>query len=159
MIVNGSTGCRRFCWLQVNFSYGRAAVTQYGTNAPTRTTIYLCKAYAGGSFWSDTVCSSQRATIDRMTTVPASLAFQQQVAIARGEAQEAAMLYEAPQPVRATAIQSEAPVRNRASICDIYDQQVRDFDAEARRPLPAFRQDQIRADRMNVMSARARDRC
>lgn len=124
-----------------------------------RTTIYLCRGYTGGTFWSDRTCGTQRATIDRMMTVPASIPFDQQVAIARGDAREAARLYESPQPVSAAAIEPAQPTQNRPSICAIYDQQVRDLDAEARRPLPAFRQDQIRADRMNVMSARARERC
>lgn len=124
-----------------------------------RTTIYLCKSYAGGTFWSDMACGLQRATVDRMTSVPASLSFQQQVAIARGEAQEAARLYEPPQPVSAAATEFAAAPRGRPSICDVYDRQVRDLDAEARHPLPAFRQDQIRVDRMNVVTARVRDRC
>ena len=128
-------------------------------SADARATIYFCKSYAGGTFWSDTTCSTQRATIDRMTSVPASLPFAQQVAIARGEAQEAARLYESPQPVSATAIESAAPARNRSAMCDIYAQQVHDLDAEARRPQSAARQDQIRAERMDVMSARARERC
>jgi len=128
-------------------------------NSNARTTIYLCKAYSGGTFWSDTTCGTQRATIDRMTSVPASLPFDQQVAIARGEAQEAARLYESPQPVWAAAMESPAPASARPSICLTYDQQVRDLDAEARRPLPPSRQDQIRLDRMNVMTARARERC
>ena len=29
--MKGFTSCRRFCWLQVNFSYGRLAVTRYGS--------------------------------------------------------------------------------------------------------------------------------
>ena len=128
-------------------------------SADARATIYFCKSYAGETFWSDTVCSTQRATIDRMTSVPASLPFAQQVAIARGEAQEAARLYESPHPVSAAAIESAAPARNRTATCDIYDQQVRDLDAEARRPQSAARQDQIRTDRMSVMSSRARERC
>ena len=130
-----------------------------GVSANVRTTVYFCKAYSGGTFWSDTTCSTQRATIDRMTSVPASLPFAQQVAIARGEAQEAARLYESPQPGNAAAIDSAAPARNRSATCDVYGQQVRGLDAEARRPLPGFRQDQIRAERMDVMSARARERC
>lgn len=128
-------------------------------DSSSRTTIYFCKAYTGGTFWSDTTCSAQRATIDRMTTVSAALPFDRQVAIARGEAQEAALLYEPLQPVGAAATPFTAPARDRTAVCDVYDQHVRDLDAEARRPLPAFRQDQIRADRMNAMSARWRERC
>jgi hypothetical protein len=125
-----------------------------------RKTIYLCKAYSGGSFWSDVTCGAQGATIDRITTVPASLPFDQQVALARGEAQEAAKLYTAAQPlITAAVIEPPAPPGNRSSLCPILDQQVRDLDAEARRGQPAWRQDQIRADRMNVMTARVRERC
>jgi len=71
--------------------------------SPT-TTIYLCKDYAGGMFWSDAICHQQRATIDRMTSVPSDLPFAEQVAIAQGKANEAASLYAAPKPARAAAI-------------------------------------------------------
>jgi len=71
--------------------------------SPT-TTIYLCRNYAGGLFWSDTTCHQQRATIDRMTSVPSDLTFAEQVAIAQDKANEAASLYVAPKPARAAAI-------------------------------------------------------
>jgi len=135
----------------------RAETSNVNPNA--RATIYLCRAYAGGMFWSDTTCGERSATIDRMSRVPAALPFEQQVAIASSEAREASMLYQAPQAITAAAMESPAPVRARSAICTIYDQQVRDLDAEARHPLSASRQDQIRNDRMNVMSARARERC
>ena len=70
----------------------------------TTTTIYLCRNYAGGLFWSDTICHQQRATIDRMTSVPSDLPFAEQVAIAQGKANEAASLYVAPKPAPAAAI-------------------------------------------------------
>ncbi|MDO8769447.1 MAG: hypothetical protein Q7K57_12230 [Burkholderiaceae bacterium] len=53
-------------------------------------TIYLCKAYSGGIFWSSAYCGTQQALIDRTATVPGSLPFDQQVQIA--EAQRAAAL-------------------------------------------------------------------
>ncbi len=49
-------------------------------------TIYRCKSYSGGLFWSDTHCSRHNALIDRIATVPVGLPFQQQVDIASGEA-------------------------------------------------------------------------
>lgn len=49
-------------------------------------TIYLCKAYAGGTFWSDTHCSAHKALIDRIASVPVGLPFKQQVDIASGQA-------------------------------------------------------------------------
>jgi len=76
--------------------------------SPT-TTIYLCRDYAGELFWSDTICHQQRATIDRMTSVPSDLPFAEQVAIAQGKANEAAALYVAPQPAPAAAIAPRYP--------------------------------------------------
>lgn len=48
-------------------------------------TIYLCTAWTGGTFWSSAVCSSQKATIDRISTVPDGMPFQQQVDIAQSQ--------------------------------------------------------------------------
>jgi hypothetical protein len=53
-------------------------------------TIYLCKAYSGGMFWSSAYCGTQQALIDRTATVPGGLSFDQQVQI--GEAQRVAAL-------------------------------------------------------------------
>jgi len=80
--------------------------------SPT-TTIYLCRDYAGGLFWSDTICHQQRATIDRMTSVPSDLPFAEQAAIAQGKANEAAALYVAPQAAPAAAIAPRYPRTGR----------------------------------------------
>lgn len=50
--------------------------TSYGA------TIYRCKSYEGGVFWSSGPCSEHRALIDRMATVPDGMPFQQQVNVA-----------------------------------------------------------------------------
>jgi hypothetical protein len=61
---------------------------QTPTESPFRKpgTIYRCKSYSGGLFWSDTHCSKHNALIDRIASVPVGMAFQQQVDIASGEA-------------------------------------------------------------------------
>lgn len=56
-------------------------------------TIYRCKAYAGGIFWSTAYCGTQQALIDRTATVPAGMPFEQQVEIAEAQRQEAMALY------------------------------------------------------------------
>jgi len=56
-------------------------------------TIYLCKAYSGGTFWSSAHCNTQQALIDRMATVPSEMPFDQQVQIAEGQRASAAALY------------------------------------------------------------------
>jgi len=57
-------------------------------------TIYRCKAYLGGIFWSSAHCGAQQALIDRMVTVPAGMPFEQQVQIAEGQRVAAMALYD-----------------------------------------------------------------
>ena len=47
-------------------------------------TIYLCKAYSGGMFWSSVPCSQKQATVDRMVSMPNDIPWDQKVAL--GEA-------------------------------------------------------------------------
>ncbi|MDZ4143497.1 MAG: hypothetical protein U1D29_03025 [Burkholderiales bacterium] len=56
-------------------------------------TIYRCKAYAGGAFWSSAYCGTQQALIDRTATVPGGMPFEQQVQIAEAQRAEAMHLY------------------------------------------------------------------
>jgi len=51
-------------------------------------TIYRCKGYSGGLFWSSAHCAQHKAIIDRIASVPVGLPFQQQVDIAAGEARQ-----------------------------------------------------------------------
>jgi len=45
-------------------------------------TIYKCRTLSGGQFWSSATCMSQNAVYIGSATVPSSLTFEQQVAIA-----------------------------------------------------------------------------
>jgi hypothetical protein len=94
-----------------------------------------------------------------MTSVPANLTFDQQVAIASGEAHEAAQLYVGPPAGRAAAIGQNAGHAANRSECPWLDKEVRDLDAAARRPLPGWQQDEIRKLRIEVMSRRAAFNC
>lgn len=49
-------------------------------------TIYRCKSYQGSVFWSAAHCSRHRALIERIAKVPSTLPFEQQVALARADA-------------------------------------------------------------------------
>jgi len=48
-------------------------------------TIYHCKAYAGGTFWSNKHCNTQNALVDRTANVPAGMPWDQQVQIAEAQ--------------------------------------------------------------------------
>jgi len=132
-----------------------APVPEARDHSPTAT-IYLCVSYAGHRFWSDTVCSQQRATIDRMTTVPGGLPFDQQVALAAQAANEAAPLYAARGAATAGAIGTSPPISME---CDALDRELQQIDATTRQPLSASQMDHYRSRRMQVQSRRAALRC
>lgn len=56
-------------------------------------TIYHCKAYNGGTFWTNVVCSSRNALIDRIANVPPGLTWDQQVQMAETQRNAAAQQY------------------------------------------------------------------
>jgi len=123
--------------------------------SPT-STIYLCVSYSGQRFWSDTVCSQQRATIDRMTTVPSSLPFEQRVLIAAQAANEAAPLYAVQGAATPGAIGKAATTSNE---CAALERKLQQIDATTRQPLSAQQMDYYRQRRMEVQSRRAALRC
>jgi hypothetical protein len=126
-------------------------------SAPAPTAIvYLCVAYSGQRFWSNSVCSQQRATIDRMTSVPGNLPFDQQVAIAAQAANEAAHLYAGEGAATAGAIGEPA---KPAAECDALDQELLAIDAATRHPMSAQQMGFYRERRMWVQSRRAALHC
>src|SRR6218665_288453 len=55
-------------------------------------TIYLCKSYAGGAFWSSGHCQQHKALIERIVPVPDGIPFSQQVALGEQARAEGARL-------------------------------------------------------------------
>lgn len=53
-------------------------------------TIFRCRSYSGGIFWSSVHCNQKQALVERATAVPSGLPFDQQVAIAQGAEQQSA---------------------------------------------------------------------
>ena len=124
---------------------------------PATRTVYLCKGYNGGMFWSSAVCSSQRATIDRMFSVPGSLVWAEQVADAERQLGDVRQLYAAQQG--STTAGGIAPSAAGTPACAGLDDRIRRIDAAARQPQSAWAQDQLRQERMAVRSRQAELRC
>lgn len=124
---------------------------------PASSTIYLCKSYAGSTFWTNGTCSSQKATIDRIASVPGALPFDEQVAMASREAAAAAELYGG--SMNAVAVGATATPAPQASECQALADRIRALDAWARQPQSGQMQDSIRTERMSVMSRRAALHC
>ena len=88
-------------------------------------TIYLCKAYSGGMFWSSAYCGTQQALIDRTATVPGNLPFDQQVEIAEQQRSAAKRLYEpAPKVVTSSGASCANLISERRSIDQITEKMI-----------------------------------
>ena len=88
------------------------------TESPFRKpgTIYRCKNYSGGMFWSNSHCSQHNSLIDRMASVPVGLPFQQQVDIASREANQIEQAIEREQREGARSTLCSALQNERAQI-------------------------------------------
>lgn len=128
---------------------------------PPRTRqVYLCKSYAGGMFWSSAVCSEQRATMDRVYTVPGQYSWPEQVAYAQRELNAVLHLYAPPQPGAMTA-GSLGPSSSSANSaeCVVLDAEVLRIDAMSRQPRSGWAQDQLRQERQTARSRQHELRC
>jgi hypothetical protein len=121
----------------------------------TAGTIYLCKAYSGGTFWAQSHCSQHQALIDSMVPVPAGMPFAQQVELAQQQRAELARtLYATPAPTPVAT-----PAASNKAECQALDRQVEELDALARQPQSAQVQDRIRGDRKAARDRQFAIRC
>ncbi|TXH59821.1 MAG: hypothetical protein E6Q93_08035 [Burkholderiaceae bacterium] len=122
-------------------------------------TLYLCKAYSGGSFWSTAACSTQQATIERMVTVPDGMPFEQQVQLGNQAAAEGVRLAAPPPAARPQAqpqsVQAPAPTDE----CPLLDERIRRLDSMARQPQTGATQDWIAERRREARSRQFQLRC
>ncbi len=70
--------------------------------APGTATVYLCRARAGGRFWTPRHCHEHGAWVDRTETVPAGMRWEEQRAAALAQRRQMAALA-APAPRRHAA--------------------------------------------------------
>lgn len=131
----------------------------YHAPAPTpeRVTIYLCKDYNGGLFWSSAHCHQHRALIDRMESVPGNLPWDQKVQLAEQSYRRAAALSRPPPVVehRTVTVQNTG----NTTVCAALDQHIAYLDAVARQPQSAQTQDRIAAEKAEARSQQFRLRC
>lgn len=115
-----------------------------------RGTVYHCKSANGRTFWAQAHCSEHSAAVDRITSVPPDLSFDQQVEIA--ERRRQALMDGIPSPAPAVTQVSTSESIERSE-CKRLDARVEELDALARQPQSASMQDWIRDQRKS-----ARDR-
>lgn len=118
-------------------------------------TIYLCRAYSGGSFWSSSHCSQKSALIERIVSVPDGMPFDQQVHLGEQDRANAARLRTPP-----PRTQSEAQSANSRDItCEALKAQIASIDARARMPQSAHTQDLLRIQKRKAQEQSSRLRC
>lgn len=121
-------------------------------------TIYLCKAYSGGMFWTSAPCSQQKATVDRFVTVPDNMTWDQKVAMgeaARAQGQAAT----APPPRQVVNQQVQNPQAARQAECDGLKASIANLDSQARLPQSGQMQDWIKQRRQQLSDQRFRMQC
>lgn len=119
-------------------------------------TIYLCKAYSGGTFWSSSHCSQKKALIERIVSVPDGMPFDQQVQLGEQDRANAARLRAPPLP----AVQSTGQSAGRNDItCEALKAHIASIDARARMPQSAQTQDRLRMEKRKLQGQSARLGC
>jgi hypothetical protein len=120
-------------------------------------TIYLCKAYSGGMFWSSAPCSQQKATVDRMVSVPDNMTWDQKVQMGQASLAEArAVAAPPPQPF---VIQQQNPQVARQAECNGLRDSIANLDAQARLPQSGQMQDWLKQRRRELSDQRYRMQC
>ena len=120
-------------------------------------TLYLCKAYNGGTFWSQAHCSQHSALIESMVSVPDSLPFDQQVNLAEQQRK--------PSTTTTTATTTTNTVTHnnvgsdQPSECKALAAQITQYDAQARQPQSGQMQDWISAQKKNARDRQFRIKC
>ncbi len=128
----------------------------------TGATVYLCKAYSGGMFWSSENCGAQQAVIDRMVTVPDGLSWEQQVQLGEQARRQGAALAAAPAPAPEPPPpqpRSQAPRYDARAECRSLADRVNHLDSMARQPQSGRTQDWISEEKRRVRDRQARLRC
>lgn len=121
-------------------------------------TIYLCKAYSGGMFWSSAPCSQQKATVDRFVTVPDNMTWDQKVTMGEAaRAQGQAVI--APPPHQAANQQVQNPQASRQAECDSLRASIANLDSQMRLPQSGQMQDWLKQQRQQLSDQRYRKQC
>ncbi len=142
-VMRRTQSARRTRAIAMGIGFGVGALV--GPLAAQADTLYLCKAYSGGTFWSNGQCSQRQALIERIVTVPDGMPFDQQVNLAQQSRQQAERLTAPPPRATTTYTYNNGP--DKATECRSLRSQIDAFDAQARQPQSGQMQDWISAQK------------
>lgn len=121
--------------------------------------LYLCKSYNGGFFWSSVLCSERKATIDRIVTVPDGTSFEHQVQIGNQALGEVAKLTQPQSHGNASQNSNANSPAKTQSECKYLEDRIAYLDSLARQPQSGSMQDWITAERRTARDRQFRIRC
>ncbi len=121
--------------------------------------IYLCKAYAGGTFWASNHCNQHNALIERIANVPDGLPFDQQVNIANQQRQSAASTTTNTVTIDTTTVTNNNSAAGHLAECKALDASITQYDAMARQPQTGQMQDWITGEKKKARDRQFRIHC
>ncbi len=121
--------------------------------------IYLCKAYAGGTFWASNHCNQHNALIERIANVPDGLPFDQQVNIANQQRQSAASTTTNTVTINTTTVTNNNSAAGHLAECKALDASITQYDAMARQPQTGQMQDWITGEKKKARDRQFRIHC
>ncbi len=121
-------------------------------------TIYLCKAYSGGMFWSSAPCSQQKATVDRFVSVPDNMTWDQKVAMGEASRAQGQAATQAPSPP-VVYQQAKNTLASRQAECESLRASIANLDSQMRLPQSGQMQDWLKQRRQQLSDQRFRMQC
>lgn len=118
--------------------------------------LYMCRSYGGGTFWSSATCSTHNALIERIVNVPDNLPFDQQVQLGEQARSDARRLTAAP-AINHTVVTNNA--QNTRNECASISERIQYLDSLARQPQSGQTQDQISEERKQLRDRQFRIQC
>lgn len=138
----------------------RTSIAPSDTAGPGQRLIYLCKSHGGALFWSSHSCQQQQAFVERTETVPAQMRWEQQVAQAQAQWENAqALTRQSPRRPSAPSSGSVAPAHASAAECAQLEQRVKMLDSMGRAGSLFYDLDWVRSERKLARDRQSRLKC
>jgi hypothetical protein len=118
-------------------------------------TVYLCKTYGGGTFWSRAHCNTQNALVERIESVPAGLSWDHQVEMARDQRDRERVLTSPP----AAQVQQGPATATRVTQCASLEARINRLDQLARNGGTASYMDWVAGEKRLARDQHFRQRC
>ncbi|WP_159917319.1 hypothetical protein [Pantoea sp. 18069] len=135
----------------------KTSIAPSSNAGPGQRLIYLCKSHGGGLFWSSHPCQQQQAFLERTEAVPAPMRWEQQVAQAQAQWDNARALTR-PAPHRPGLAAAHAP-NAKNPLCAQLEHRVQTLDSMGRAGSQYYDLDWVRRERKAARDQQARLKC